>query len=111
MANEQAESRRISVSDIQGQKGGRPIVCLTAYSKPMAQWLDPHVDLLLVGDSLAMVIYGMETTRGITLDAMMELRTRLVDMGNTTINVMGDLVGTAIVARSEERRGPVETAA
>ena len=70
MANEQAESRRISVSDIQGQKGGRPIVCLTAYSKPMAQWLDPHVDLLLVGDSLAMVIYGMETTRGITLDAM-----------------------------------------
>ena len=36
---------------------------------------------------------------------------RLVDMGNTTINVMGDLVGTAIVARSEERRGPVETAA
>ena len=70
MANEQAESRRISVSDIQGQKGGRPIVCLTAYSKPMAQWLDPHVDLLLVGDSLAMVIYGMETTRGVTLDAM-----------------------------------------
>jgi len=36
---------------------------------------------------------------------------RLVDMGNTTINVMGDLVGTAIVARSEERRGPVGTAA
>mgnify|MGYP001173456832 CR=1 FL=1 len=70
MANEQAESRRISVSDIQGQKDGRPIVCLTAYSKPMAQWLDPHVDLLLVGDSLAMVIYGMETTRGVTLDAM-----------------------------------------
>lgn len=70
MPNEAAESRRISVSDIQGQKGGRPIVCLTAYSKPMAQWLDPHVDLLLVGDSLAMVIYGMETTRGITLDAM-----------------------------------------
>lgn len=34
---------------------------------------------------------------------------RLVDMGNTTINVMGDLVGTAIVARSEERRNPVET--
>ncbi|MCH7831593.1 MAG: 3-methyl-2-oxobutanoate hydroxymethyltransferase [Proteobacteria bacterium] len=70
MPNEAAESRRISVSDIQGQKGGRPIVCLTAYSKPMAQWLDPYVDLLLVGDSLAMVIYGMETTRGITLDAM-----------------------------------------
>ncbi len=70
MSDEQAESQRISVSKIQAQKGGNPLVCLTAYSKPMAQWLDPYVDLLLVGDSLAMVIYGMETTRGVTLDAM-----------------------------------------
>ncbi len=61
---------RYSVSDIKARKGGAPIVCLTAYSKPMAQWLDPYMDLLLVGDSLAMVIYGMETTRGVTLDAM-----------------------------------------
>ncbi len=63
-------SKRISVSDIKARKGGRPLACLTAYSKPMAQLLDPHMDLLLVGDSLAMVIYGMETTRGVTLDAM-----------------------------------------
>jgi len=70
MSDEQAETQRISVSQIQAQKGGNPLVCLTAYSKPMAQWLDPYVDLLLVGDSLAMVIYGMETTRGVTLDAM-----------------------------------------
>ena len=70
MNDKKDDSRRISVSDIQSRKGGLPIVCLTAYSKPMAQWLDPHMDLLLVGDSLAMVIYGMETTRGVTLDAM-----------------------------------------
>lgn len=70
MNDTKSEGRRISVSDIQARKGGPPIVCLTAYSKPMAQWLDPHMDLLLVGDSLAMVIYGMETTRGVTLDAM-----------------------------------------
>lgn len=70
MTDDQAESQRISVSQIQARKGGTPLVCLTAYSKPMAQWLDPHSDLLLVGDSLAMVIYGMETTRGVTLDAM-----------------------------------------
>jgi len=70
VSDEQAESQRISVSQIQAQKGSKPLVCLTAYSKPMAQWLDPYVDLLLVGDSLAMVIYGMETTRGVTLDAM-----------------------------------------
>ena len=70
MNEKNGETRRISVSDIQARKGGLPIVCLTAYSKPMAQWLDPYMDLLLVGDSLAMVIYGMETTRGVTLDAM-----------------------------------------
>jgi len=70
MASDQGKSARISVSDIKARKGGTPLVCLTAYSKPMAQWLDPYVDLLLVGDSLAMVIYGMETTRGVTLDAM-----------------------------------------
>jgi len=70
VTDQQADSRRKSVSQIQAQKGGKPLVCLTAYSKPMAQWLDPYVDLLLVGDSLAMVIYGLETTRGVSLDAM-----------------------------------------
>ena len=70
MSKESGESQRISVADIHSRKGGQPVVCLTAYSKPMAQRLDPYVDLLLVGDSLAMVIYGLETTRGVTLDAM-----------------------------------------
>ena len=71
MKNEEKSGQRFSVSDIKSRKGGKPLVCLTAYSKPMAQWLDPYMDILLVGDSLAMVVYGMETTRGITLDAMM----------------------------------------
>ena len=70
MKNEEKSGQRFSVSDIKSRKGGKPLVCLTAYSKPMAQWLDPYMDILLVGDSLAMVVYGMETTRGITLDAM-----------------------------------------
>ena len=70
MPTPSGENQRISVSHIGARKGGKPLVCLTAYSKPMAQWLDSFVDLLLVGDSLAMVIYGMETTRGVTLDAM-----------------------------------------
>lgn len=61
---------RISVADIRARKGGVPLVCLTAYTTPMAQRLDPHVDLLLVGDSLAMVVYGMKTTVGVTLETM-----------------------------------------
>ena len=61
---------RISTDEIRSRKGGAPLVCLTAYTTPMAKSLDAHCDLLLVGDSLAMVIYGLETTRGVTLDIM-----------------------------------------
>ncbi len=50
------------------RKGAAPLVCLTAYTAPMARALDPHVDLLLVGDSLGMVLYGMDTTLAVTLD-------------------------------------------
>ena len=51
-------------------KGTRKIVCLTAYTAPMARALDPYCDMLLVGDSLAMVLYGMDGTTGIDLDIM-----------------------------------------
>lgn len=63
-------TKRLTTRDIVGRKGGEPVVVLTAYTAPMAQLLDPHVDILLVGDSLANVIYGMDTTLGVTLDMM-----------------------------------------
>src|SRR5215470_3834811 len=63
-------SQRITVPQLRARKGGEPIVCLTAYTTPMAQRLDPLVDLLLVGDSLGMVVYGFETTLPVTLDMM-----------------------------------------
>jgi 3-methyl-2-oxobutanoate hydroxymethyltransferase len=63
-------NRRITVPEIRARKGGEPIVCLTAYTAPMAQRLDPHCDLLLVGDSLGMVVYGFDTTLSVTLDLM-----------------------------------------
>ncbi len=61
---------RITIPDIRNQKGKEPIVCLTAYTVLTARWLDEHIDLLLVGDSLGMVIYGMENTLGVTLEMM-----------------------------------------
>ncbi len=64
------QDRRINVRDLAGMKGSRPIVSLTAYSAPMARTLDQHTDMILVGDSLGMVVYGMETTVGVTLDMM-----------------------------------------
>ena len=64
------QMKRISVPDIARHKGGDPVVCLTAYSAPMAGFLDSAVDLLLVGDSLGMVVYGLPSTLGVTLDMM-----------------------------------------
>jgi 3-methyl-2-oxobutanoate hydroxymethyltransferase len=60
----------ITVPMIAARKGVTPIVCLTAYTTPMARLMDAHVDIMLVGDSLGMVIYGMDTTLGVTVDMM-----------------------------------------
>lgn len=62
--------RRLTVPAIAARKGGEPIVMLTAYTARMAQLLDPHCDMLLVGDSLGQVIYGLDTTVRVTLDMM-----------------------------------------
>lgn len=62
--------RRLTVPAIARRKGGEPIVMLTAYTARMAQLLDPHCDLLLVGDSLGQVIYGLDTTVKVSLDMM-----------------------------------------
>ena len=62
--------KRITVPAIRAMKGGDPVVCLTAYTTPMAQLLDPLVDLMLVGDSLGMVLYGMDNTLAVSLDMM-----------------------------------------
>lgn len=48
----------------------QPLVCLTAYTKPMAAAVAPHVDLILVGDSVAMTVYGMENTIGASIPMM-----------------------------------------
>ncbi len=62
--------KRQTPADLRARKGGVPIVCLTAYSAPMARLLDPIADLLLVGDSLGMVVYGFDSTLPVTLEMM-----------------------------------------
>jgi 3-methyl-2-oxobutanoate hydroxymethyltransferase len=69
-AGEGARQTRISCPELTARKGGEPIVCLTAYTAPMAQLLDPHVDLLMVGDSLGMVLYGFDSTLPVTMEMM-----------------------------------------
>src|SRR5207253_2900333 len=51
-------------------KTEQPIVMLTAYTMRMAQLLDPHCDMLLVGDSLGQVIYGLPSTLPVTMEMM-----------------------------------------
>ncbi|MGH7047858.1 MAG: 3-methyl-2-oxobutanoate hydroxymethyltransferase [Stellaceae bacterium] len=64
-----ARTRRRAIGDL--VKGAQqPIVGLTAYTAPIARLLDPHVDFLLVGDSLGMVVYGFDSTLPVTLEMM-----------------------------------------
>lgn len=82
-----AAPRRKTILDIQDAKGGVPLVVLTAYTAPVARLLDPHVDMLLVGDSLGMVLYGMESTLPVTLDMM-------IAHGRAVVNASGQALVT-----------------
>jgi 3-methyl-2-oxobutanoate hydroxymethyltransferase len=65
-----APMKRVTVPAVRTRKGGEPLVMLTAYTVRMAQLLDPHCDMLLVGDSLGQVVYGLPSTVPVTLDMM-----------------------------------------
>jgi 3-methyl-2-oxobutanoate hydroxymethyltransferase len=66
----QVSAKRLSVTQIQRRKRGDKLVCLTAYTASVARHLDEEVDLLLVGDSLGMVVYGFDSTLPVTLEMM-----------------------------------------
>jgi len=63
-------TRRVSVTQVRSRKSQEKLVCLTAYTAPVARLLDAAADVLLVGDSLAMVVYGFDSTLSVTLDMM-----------------------------------------
>lgn len=62
--------KRLNIHDIMAHKGKEPLVVLTAYTASNARLLDEYVDILLVGDSLGMVVYGMENTLAVTVPMM-----------------------------------------
>ena len=76
--------------DIRGMKGGTPIVSLTAYTTPMAQMMDAHCDFVLVGDSVGMVLHGLPSTLGVTMD-MMVMHGRAVARGLTRAMMVVDM--------------------
>ena len=70
MSTQIAPIRRTTAPQIARMKGGRPIVSLTSYHAHTAAIVDEHADFILVGDSLGMVMHGMESTVGVPLDLM-----------------------------------------
>ncbi|MGA1343362.1 MAG: 3-methyl-2-oxobutanoate hydroxymethyltransferase [Hyphomonas sp.] len=88
--SKQTLTGRKSVKDIAAAKGGTPLVCLTAYDAPMAALMDEHADLILVGDSVGMVVHGLPSTVGVTLD-MMILHGQAVMRGASKAFVVVDM--------------------
>ena len=97
----QDEIRRLTAPDIRSRKGGEPIVCLTSYHAHTARLLDRHCDLILVGDSLGMVMHGLETTVPVTLD-MMILQGLAVMRGSKRALVVVDLPFGSYEASKEQ---------
>ncbi|MBI1170249.1 3-methyl-2-oxobutanoate hydroxymethyltransferase [bacterium] len=75
-----SESRPVLPPDLRARKGQAPLVVLTAYTTPMARLVDAHCDVALVGDSLGMVVHGLPSTLGVTME-MMILHGRAVTRG------------------------------
>jgi 3-methyl-2-oxobutanoate hydroxymethyltransferase len=86
----QNETKRLTAPDIRARKAGEPIVCLTSYHAHTARILDAYCDVILVGDSLGMVMHGLETTVPVTLE-MMILQGHAVMRGSRRALVVVDM--------------------
>ena len=62
--------KKITIKKILKKKNKTPIICLTAYSKTIAQIADKYCDIILVGDSLGMVLHGMKNTKEVSIETM-----------------------------------------
>ncbi|RLJ51775.1 ketopantoate hydroxymethyltransferase [Litoreibacter meonggei] len=76
--------------DIMARKGGTPLVSLTAYTTPMAEMMDGICDFVLVGDSVGMVLHGLPSTVGVTME-MMIMHGQAVRRGLTTSMLVIDM--------------------
>jgi 3-methyl-2-oxobutanoate hydroxymethyltransferase len=86
----QKSVKRLTAPDIRARKGGEPIVMLTSYHAHTASLVDKYCDVILVGDSLGMVMHGLESTVPVTLD-MMILQGHAVMRGSERALVVVDM--------------------
>ena len=97
----QQEIRRLTAPDIRARKGGDPIVSLTSYHAHTARLVDKYCDVILVGDSLGMVMHGLETTLPVTLE-MMILQGHAVMRGSKRALVVVDMPFGSYEASKEQ---------
>lgn len=97
----QDQVKRLTAADIRACKGTQPIVCLTSYHAHTARLVDRHCDVILVGDSLGMVMHGLETTVPVTLD-MMILQGLAVMRGSQRALVVVDMPFGSYEASKEQ---------
>jgi 3-methyl-2-oxobutanoate hydroxymethyltransferase len=97
----QNEIRRLTAPDIRARKGGEPIVSLTSYHAHTARLVDKYCDAILVGDSLGMVMHGLETTVPVTLE-MMILQGHAVMRGSKRALVVVDMPFGSYEASKEQ---------
>ena len=97
----QNEIKRLTAPDIRARKNGEPIVCLTSYHAHTARLVDKYCDVILVGDSLGMVMHGLETTVPVTLE-MMILQGHAVMRGSKRALVVVDMPFGSYEASKEQ---------
>jgi 3-methyl-2-oxobutanoate hydroxymethyltransferase len=97
----QTDVKRLTAADIRARKGGTPIVALTSYHAHTARIVDAHCDVILVGDSLGMVMHGLESTVPVTLD-MMILQGQAVMRGSRRALVVVDMPFGSYEASKEQ---------
>jgi len=97
----QQDVKRLTAPDIRARKNGEPIVSLTSYHAHTARLMDQYCDFILVGDSLGMVMHGMESTVPVTLD-MMILQGHAVMRGSKRALVVVDMPFGSYEASKEQ---------
>jgi 3-methyl-2-oxobutanoate hydroxymethyltransferase len=97
----QDDIKRLTAVDIRARKSGEPIVALTSYHAHTARLVDKYCDVILVGDSLGMVMHGLETTVPVTLD-MMILQGLAVMRGSRRALVVVDMPFGSYEASKEQ---------
>src|SRR5258705_641858 len=97
----QEQIKRFTAPDIRARKNGEPIGSLTAYHAHTARLVDKYCDVILVGDSLGMVMHGLETTVPVTLE-MMILQGHAVMRGSSHALVVVDMPFGSYEASKEQ---------